>query len=167
MAELGRRAGVLLVLVLGLLLPSVTTAAVSAEARCKIMKLKAVLKEAKDKAHCYERSLKANLPSSQICFARAEERRQRYFQRVEETGGCATVKDGASLGVRVDGFLQDVTTALQGRASPRSTSGPKATSAPEATPTPVAGPSPTPTSMAVPPPPVATAPTAKKAADAD
>ncbi len=91
-----------------------SAATVSDATRCEIIKLKGVVKELKDKAQCYERSMKANAPVSQACFNRAEEKRQRIYDRAEERGGCKTMKDGATLGVRIDAFLQDATRTLSG-----------------------------------------------------
>lgn len=90
------------------------TSTVSEATRCEIVKLKALVKELKDKAQCYERSLKASVPVSDACFDRAEHKRERLFARAEERGACKTVKDGASFSTRVDAFLQDVTRSLHG-----------------------------------------------------
>ncbi len=106
--------------VCGLLTAATATAApaaISEGARCEIIKLKATVKELKDKAQCYERSLKGNVPVAQSCFARAESKRERIFSRAEERGGCKTTKDGATLGARIDSFLQDATRALSGSAA--------------------------------------------------
>lgn len=87
-------------------------AAISDETRCEIVKLKATVKELKDKAQCYERSLKGNVPVSQACFERAEQKRDRIFERAEERGGCKTTKDGPGYGARIDVFLREVTQKL-------------------------------------------------------
>ena len=90
------------------------TSTVSEATRCEIVKLKALVKELKDKAQCYERSLKANVPVSDSCFDRAEHKRERLFARAEDRGACKTVKDGATFSTRIDAFLQDVTRSLHG-----------------------------------------------------
>lgn len=98
-----------------LVLPATGAAVELTEAtRCRIIKLKAVVKELKDKAQCYERSFKGNIPVSQACLQRAEEKRERLFGRAEQRGGCATARDGATLGARTDAYLRDVTGSLEG-----------------------------------------------------
>jgi hypothetical protein len=94
-----------------------SAATVSEEARCTIVKLKSSVKEVKDKAQCYERSLKADVPVSGACLKRAEDKRERLFERAEQRGGCKTTKEGATIGVRVDAFLQDINRTLDGSAS--------------------------------------------------
>jgi len=103
----------------------------SEETRCTIVKLKASVKELKDKAHCYERSLKAGVPVAGACLARAEDKRERLFRHAEERGGCKTTKDGASLGTRADSYLLDLTRALEGATTSAATPAPTVGKKPE------------------------------------
>lgn len=109
---------------------SAGAATVSEETRCEIVKLKATVKEVKDKAQCYERSLKAKVPVSQDCFERAAQKRDRIFERAEERGGCKTTKDGPGYGARIDVFLQEVTQKLAGTPTSKAS----AEASPEASP---------------------------------
>ena len=105
--------------------------------RCAVVKLKAVIKEAKDKEQCYERALKSEVPVSSDCLSKAASRRDHMFERAEERGGCATEKDGAGMGSRVDSFVGDVTRALlvekKPTPSPKPSPSPEASSSPGAT----------------------------------
>lgn len=103
-----------------LALSSYAAAEVSEATRCEIIKLKSVVKELKDKAQCYERSLKTNVPVPESCLARAEQKKARIFERVEERGACRTTTDNDMLSSRIDSFLQDVTKSLGSGGSPAS-----------------------------------------------
>ena len=101
-------------LVGGLLWPAMVQAeSISEETRCKIVKLKASVKELKDKAQCYERSFKANVPVSGRCLERAEYKRARLYERAEQRGGCTGTGEGTTIAARIDDFLRDTTQTLE------------------------------------------------------
>jgi hypothetical protein len=107
--------------------------------RCAVIKLRALVKEVKDKAQCWERSLKVEAPVESDCLSKAEARRDRMFERAEEGGACATQKDGSSYSGRIDAFIGEVSRALlpgAPAASPKSSASPSAS--PTAAPSPAA-----------------------------
>lgn len=103
--------GIVGVLVFGFV-ARLEAAEVSEATRCEIIKLKAVVKELKDKAQCYERSLKTNLPVPQSCLSYAEKKKARIFERIDGRGACLASADNALLSLRIDSFLRDVKTSL-------------------------------------------------------
>ncbi|MBM4265011.1 MAG: hypothetical protein FJ144_00125 [Deltaproteobacteria bacterium] len=106
--------------------------------RCAVIKLRALVKEVKDKAQCWERSLKAEAPVESDCLSKAEARRDRMFERAEEGAACATQKDGSAYSGRIDAFIGEVSRALLPGAA--ATASPQSSASPSASPTAAASP---------------------------
>lgn len=125
-----------------LLLAGSTAGAAEVDARrCAVIKLRALVKEVKDKAQCWERSLKAETPVASDCLGKAEARRDRMFERAEAGGACATQKDGSTFGSRIDAFVAELSRVLLPEKAPSPS--PSGSAAPSASPTVAASPEPT------------------------
>jgi plastocyanin len=102
----------LVIVIVGILAAGPAAAKPTPAAKCLAAKLKAAGKKAVAVVGCNAKAAQKGKPLDPACVTKAEAAFAKAFAKADSGEGCATTGDAGALEAVVDGFVQDVVTAL-------------------------------------------------------